>query len=48
MDLASTLEHDYKVIPDSHNPQPDLQCNSRALLLGGMVRQNLIDLCHKI
>lgn len=48
MDLASKLEHDFRVIPDLHNPQPDLQCNPRALLSGGMVGQNILDLCHKI
>lgn len=48
MDLASNLEHDFRVIPDLHNPQPDLQCNPRALLSGGMVGQNILELCHKI
>jgi len=48
MDLASMLQHDFRVILDSHNRQPELQCNPWALLSGGLVRQNIIDLCHKI
>jgi len=42
------LQHDFRVILDSHNRQPELQCNPWALLSGGLVRQNIIDLCHKI
>lgn len=48
MDLAFTLEHHCRVIPDPHSPQTDLQCNPWALLAEGMVRDNVIDLCHKI
>lgn len=48
MDLASKLEHDFRVIPDLHNPQPALQCDPQALLSGGMVRQSILDLCHNV
>lgn len=48
MDLASKLEHDFRVIPDLHDPQPGLQCNPQALLSGGRVRQGILDLCLNI